>query len=298
MKVGYPCLNSSVGCRANQRFTLAHYSEANLIEKVTNNLSCLDTILRFNLEHQLLFFRISSDIVPFASHPICQFDWQTHFANQWQSMGAFINQQQMRISMHPDQFVLLNALDTSIVEKSIADLEYHCAVLDSLDLDTTAKIQIHVGGVYGDKPKAIERFIRTYQQLPPTICRRLAIENDDRLFSLQDCLHIHKSVGIPLIFDTFHHQLLNNGETIAEALQLAHQTWTKSDGLLLIDYSSQAVGERTGKHSATIDEDDFAGLIAQTQALDFDFDIMLEIKDKELSAQKAISIVKQQRKDG
>lgn len=71
----------------------------------------------------------------------------------------------MRISMHPDHFVLINSPNEDIQEKSVAELKYHCDFLDALGLDSSHKIQIHVGGVYGDKPTATQRFIDRYKQL-------------------------------------------------------------------------------------------------------------------------------------
>jgi len=148
VKIGYPCINTRIGCTANSTFRLKNYSKENLIEKVTNNLNCLRKILEFNAKNNLLFFRISSDLVPFASHPVCRFDWVKHFKREFKEIGDYIKKNNIRISMHPDQFVLINAKDKDIVKRSIKELDYHCSVLDAMGLDGSAKVQIHVGGVY------------------------------------------------------------------------------------------------------------------------------------------------------
>jgi UV DNA damage endonuclease len=110
MKIGYPCINRTIGCSANRTFRLKSYSEERLIETVENNLDCLLNILKFNVEHNILFFRITSDLVPFASHPICQFPWQRFFRDKFRKIGDLIRTHGIRISMHPDQFTLINII--------------------------------------------------------------------------------------------------------------------------------------------------------------------------------------------
>ena len=288
MKIGYPCINRSIGCTSNSTFRLANYTDKNLIEKVSNNLNCLQKILEYNVDNDIFFFRISSDLIPFASHPICSFMWQIHFNKRLSEIGSFIKKHNIRISMHPDQFVLINAIRKDIISRSIADLTYHCEVLDLMKLDYSAKVQIHVGGVYGDKESAIKRFTDNYNNLPELIKRRLAIENDERLYSLKDCLSISKKTGIPIVFDSFHHICFNNGEVLYNALALAQKTWKKEDGILMVDYSSQRKGARIGSHAEHINTSLFRQFIEETEGIDFD--IMLEIKDKEKSALDAIKI--------
>lgn len=290
MRIGYPCINRSIGCTANHTFRLASYSKERLIDTVQQNLECLERILHYNAEKGFLFFRIGSDLVPFASHPICRFDWAGHFRDHFKRLGSFIKNSKMRISMHPDQFVLINTLKRDIVNRSVKELEYHCKVLDSMGLDSTAKVQIHVGGAYGNKPSAIDRFAKNYRSLPEMVKKRLAVENDHKLFSIKDCLEVHRKTRVPIIFDSFHHECLNNGEAMHDAMLAASGTWKKKDGRMMVDYSSQKRESRIGTHTESIDLKHFRDFIRKTK--DIDFDIMLEIKDKEKSALKALKAIK------
>jgi len=285
MRIGYPCLNRSIGCTPGRTFRLVSYSAERLREAVAANLGCLARILEFNRASGLLFFRLTSDLVPFASHPVCSFPWHEEFAPRFSALGSFVRRHGMRISMHPDQFTLINSPDEDIFGRSAAELAYHARVLDLMGLDTQAKIQVHVGGVYGDKPASLDRFCHRFERLDGSVRRRLAVENDDRLYGVADCLEISRRTGVPVLFDFFHHQLNSRGEEAAAALAMAAATWRKRDGPPMVDYSSQRKGERTGSHAESIDLGHFARFIATAGELGLD--IMLEIKDKEKSALRA-----------
>jgi UV DNA damage endonuclease len=301
MKIGYPCINNSISRNYPSTFRLASYSDSRLVQTIEGNLIHLDQILKYNVKNNILFFRISSDLIPFASHPICELNWCKNFQSEFEQIGDFVKKHNIRISMHPDQFVILNSPNRKIVENSINELKYHCRVLDAMRLDKTAKVQIHVGGVYENKQEAIDRFVRTLnisKFVDGSIKKRLVIENDDHLYSLKDCLNINQETSIPIVFDSFHHELLNNEEPMRIALEKAMATWKMSrDGFPIVDYSSQnsVKGKenkiRKGKHAEKIDLTLFKKFLEETQNLDFD--IMLELKDKEKSALKALDVKRQ-----
>ena len=290
MKIGYPCINRSISCSSNKTFRLKSYSETRLKETVKSNLSCLIRILRYNVQNRLLFFRLTSDLVPFASHSVNTFDWQESFKSDFQMIGDFISKNRMRISMHPDQFTLINSIREEIFEKSKVELQYHSDVLDLMNLDTSAKVQIHVGGVYDDRPKSIDRFVTRFNSLSNSIRQRLVIENDDRLYDVGDCLKIHEQTRLPVLFDVFHHQLNNRSLLSENCFEPIAKTWVlRRDGPPMVDYSSGKPGGLTTQHADHIDLNDFQLFLRNTQPIDFD--IMLEIKDKEKSALKAMKFV-------
>ena len=289
MKIGYPCINRSIGCRGNKTFRLKSYSEERLVETVENNLSCLSKILDFNIENNIFFFRVTSDLVPFASHSVCTFDWQEYFKKKFEEIGKKISQNNIRISMHPDQFIVINSKREQVVERSIKELRYHAEVLDLMKLDNSSKIQLHVGGAYGDKKESINRFIKNYNELSEKITNRLVIENDDKIYNASDCLNLHKKTGIPILFDYFHHKINNNHDDFEEIFSKIIRTWTKNDGMAMVDYSSQKPNERPGAHTEEIDIEDFKYFLDITKP--YDFDVMFEIKDKEKSVLKVLDLV-------
>jgi UV DNA damage endonuclease len=249
---------------------------------------CLFKILRFNAKHNLLFFRITSDLIPFASHPICKLKWEKHFKAQFLEIGNFIKKQNMRTSMHPDQFTLINPSDEKIFANSAREIEYHEKVLDAMELDLSAKIQIHIGGVYRNKIKSLNRFMERFKRLDYAVRQRLVVENDDRNYSIRDYLKVSAKTGIPVLFDNFHHEVNSSDESIPEAFELFTKTWKKEGGLPMFDYSSQYSGQRLGKHVEKIDLNHFRKFLKESRL--YDFDVMLEIKDKETSALNAMEI--------
>jgi UV damage repair endonuclease len=146
MRIGYPCINLSLPCRPSRTFRLANLSWEKLRETLSGNLSCLEEIVRWNAERGLLFLRITSDLVPLASHPENHFPWDEEFQAEFARIGALMRDFGMRISMHPGQYTLLNSPRPEVGRAAVADLLYHARVLDLLGLDSSAKIQIHVGG--------------------------------------------------------------------------------------------------------------------------------------------------------
>ncbi len=294
-RLGYPCINRTIHALADRTFRLASYSDERLLDTARTNLEALERLVVFNETHDLRFVRISSQTVPFASHPVCRIDWLTPLRPLLERIGTRMTDAGMRVSMHPDQFVLINSPDDRIVAASLAELDYHDRLLTAMGLGRDAKIQIHVGGVYGDKAAAVGRFIERFGTLPEGVRRRLVIENDERLFGVQDCLLISAQTGVPVLLDTFHHELKDDGMTTREAFEACRVTWKRADGLPMLDYSSQKPGGRFGEHALTIDAKHFAQIMARLQGCGFD--VILEIKDKEKSALTARAILERMRKD-
>jgi len=284
MKIGYACINTNVGCTANSSFILRSYSVAKLKQTVAGNLECLEQILKYNQKQRIRFFRIGSSLVPFASHPVCKFDWQNFFKSELARLGNYARQHGMRLAMHPGQYTVINSPDKQIVQRAVRDLVYHTEVLDLMKLPLSAKVQIHVGGAYGDKSAAIDRFIKQYHRLPTAVKRRLVVENDERLFSLTDCLKISRQSGMPVLCDILHHKLNNEGESLRAAVRLAGQTWKSIDGVPIVDYSTPRRGGRRGSHSQTIGLTGLKNFLKEAKGLKFD--LMLEVKDKNISAER------------
>ncbi|WP_338117000.1 UV DNA damage repair endonuclease UvsE [Sulfuracidifex metallicus] len=248
------------------------------------NLNCLKRTLIWNMDHDILFFRISSNTIPFASHPKMSLNWRDELGDQLRSVGDVI-MGRIRISMHPGQYVVLNSNRREVVESSVAELKYHADLLDSMGVD--GYIQIHVGSSQGGKKEGLRRFQENFYLLPENVMKRLAIENDDRVYTVNDCLDLWDVLRTPVVFDNLHHDLNNNGESLEDALRMVRNTWKGNRPMT--DYSSQEKGERPGVHASTLSISHFLDYVKRVDNVD----VMLEIKDKEKSALRAVEILKE-----
>jgi UV DNA damage endonuclease len=187
--------------------------------------------------------------------------------------------------MHPGQYTVLNSPNEEVVQRAVDDLNYHARVLDSLSVGTKNKIVLHIGGVYGEKSAATERFRMNYTKLPEQVKRRLVIENDDKCYSIDEVLLIGQELDIPVVFDNLHHAVNPGpGGSDCEWIAACRKTWREGDGIQKIHYSQQAAGKTRGSHAESIR---LLSFLDFCKALpDDDLDIMLEVKDKNLSAVK------------
>ena len=141
---------------------------------------------------------------------------------QFLDCGRFAREHGLRLSLHPDQFILLSSPDTGITERSISELLYHAEVAEWIGADV---INIHGGGAYGDKRTALERVHARLDRLPEKLRSRLTFENDDRTYTPVDLLPLCRSAGVPLVYDVHHHRCLPDMLSVEEATQEALMSW-------------------------------------------------------------------------
>lgn len=290
MKIGYACKIMESKKFGFKGCLLKNATIEKLHELIEHNLIALSNMIDYNITNNIKLFRISSDLIPFGSSEYNQIKWWEEYREEFEMIGKKIKNFDIRVSMHPGQYTVLNSPNPKVVNRAILDLVYHARILDSLMTDQSSKIILHIGGVYNDKKKAISRFIHNYRLLGDEIKKRLVIENDDRCFNINDVLHISQIIKVPVVFDTLHHQVLPPKEkkNMIYWIKKAKKTWIPIDGVQKIHYSQQDITKKSGAHSQTIDLMKFTEFLEQ---IDFDVDIMLEVKDKNISAIKCIQLM-------
>ncbi|HXV57108.1 MAG TPA: UV DNA damage repair endonuclease UvsE [Gaiellaceae bacterium] len=282
MRVGYACVNTRLPS-ASRTLRLARLTEERLRELVSANLDALEAILRWNLEHDLLVFRLSSETVPFGSHPANTLRWRDDLAGRFAELGALMREGGMRLSVHPGQFTVLGSPREDVAAASVAEVDYHARLLGAFGLDSSHKVVIHAGGRYGDPEAAAERFASAFGRLSPAARARLVLENDER-WSLEEVLALAERLGVPVVFDAFHHELRPSLPELGvrEAVLRAGETWSPADGRQEVHFSTQAPGRRPGAHADTLDLELFGRFAAAVG--DLELDCVVEVKDKERSA--------------
>ncbi len=277
MRLGYACTNITLGntLRSLRLATLQAQGMIYLQSLVDENMQGLAEVLRWNREHNIFFFRLSSDLVPLGSHnavDLSQLQFPLASAITALTPG-------MRLSMHPGQFTLPSASGT-IWENSVKDLQYHNFILNVLGID--GEIILHGGGVYGDRVGTAERIKSNLLSLPDEIRRRIRLENDERSWSVEDLLPICEEIDTPLIVDNLHHQI-NGGVSLAELpWQRILATW--HGRVPKLHYSEQDPTKRPGAHSEYVTASAF--LVYMEGVRLPDYDVMLECKAKELALLK------------
>ncbi len=270
------------------------------------SIGYLRDIFAYLAKVNVAMYRMSSDVAPYVTHPdMLRFHNQIkECASELAALGGEARAQNLRLSMHPSQFVVLNSPDPVLVNKSVADLLAGAELLDAMEQGPEAVLVIHVGGAYGDHASGCDRWVETWKRLPEPVRRRLVLENDDIRYSAADVIDIHERTGVPLVFD-YQHFWCNNPEGlfIKETFARFVRSWPAGVRPKM-HWSSpnsnfrevQQRDRKTGKpkkailppvwtgHADFVNPFEFVTFLRDAAAPDLPpFDVMLEAKAKDLA---------------
>jgi UV DNA damage endonuclease len=253
----------------------------------------LEKLIHWNEEHGIKFFRLSSDLVPWAS----EFDMEDlpdidEMKEVLSRAGRYALKVGQRLTTHPGQFNVLCSPTERVVERCITDLTIHGIIFDWLEQPRTqqAKINIHLGGAYGDKESAMKRWCDNYLRLPESVKTRITVENDDKasMYSVVDLYEgVYKQTGVPIVFDFHHHKFCTGGLSEQDALELALSTWP-TDVKPVVHYSESRSEEYEDPKIKPQAHSDY--VINKIDTYGNDVDVMIEAKAKELARAKYLEI--------
>jgi len=253
------------------------------------NAMDLDKIIDWNILNGYNFFRITSGLAPWKS----EYEWDDlkdieQIRMYLHSAGVKAKTHNLRITSHPGPFNVLTSPHPHVVDNCVDELTDHGKVFDMMGLSRTPynKINIHIGGAYGDKPTSMERFCKNFERLPQSAQNRLTVENDDKasMYSVKDLYYgVYKRIGIPIVFDYHHHRFCDGGLSEKEALEMAISTWP--DGIVpAVHYSESRSKEQLDESIRPQAHSDY--VYDYIDNYGNDIDIMIEAKHKELAVQK------------
>jgi UV DNA damage endonuclease len=257
--------------------TIAEKGTTVVGERALANCRDLLRILQWNEAHEIRFFRMSSDIFPWMGiHDVEDTPSWPQIRVALEQAGAYARAHGHRLTFHPSHFVKLAATDETLARQSMAELEVHSQILDLMGFETASpynKINIHVGGVYGDKATTLQRWASRYMGLSERCRARVTIENDDTPsgFNVKDLVGLHRQCGVPIVFDFHHHKFNSGGWSVTEALDAAMETWPDTI-TPVVHWSESQEGRKPHAHSDYVTDICVHGRTV---------DIMIEAKCKE-----------------
>jgi UV DNA damage endonuclease len=278
IRLGYPAQNLTLPATTNRTLRLASLSDAERLKGlVRENVADLRAILRWNAEHGVGLFRMGQSLIPFASHPAFPYDWEVEHGDDLREAGELARDLGIRLSMHPGQYINPGSPRSEVVERSLWELEYVASVFDLLGNRDSVAV-LHMGGAYADRAGSAARFVEALRG-KSRILRYLALENDERVWTVAEVVETSSLLGIPAIMDAFHHGLNPGDLTLERALDAALPTWETRGVRPKLHLSSQDPDKRPGAHAPFVDDRDWQALLAALGGRDAD--VMVEAKSKE-----------------
>ena len=268
-----------------------NYNTSKLLEITKNNLDSLYEIIKYNVKNNFHFYRLTSKLVPLATHDKVDFDYITPLLDEYKKIGKLINDNSIRVDTHPDQYAVLNSMDSKIVKNTVEILEYHYKIMDAIGIKDKIII-LHVGSSACGKKASITRFINNFNKLPDHIKKCIAVENDDKVYNIKDVLELCHKINVPMVLD-YHHFICNNEkEDINDYLKEIIDTWDGKLPKMHFSSPKSKLKKEFRSHSDYINKECFIKFINILKKQDKDIDIMLEAKAKDDAVSRLVRYLK------
>ena len=282
IRLGYACIPVTINETSSHTLTYSSYKKlgdkANekLDSVIKDNFIALEKILRYNIKNDIMFFRMTSELIPLLTHPNVDFDFFEKYKNNYKKIGNIINKYNLRLDMHPSAYVVLNSVNSDVVASTINILENYQKMYKYMNIKSY--LILHVGSKVNGKDESIKRFIENFNKLNNKTKKLIVVENDDKSFNIIDVLNLCEILKIPMVLDYHHFRVNNNNEKIEDYIERIFNTWESTPK---IHFSSPKDKKNKRSHNDYIDVDDFIDFIEKIKFVNRDFDIMLEAKMKD-----------------
>lgn len=247
---------------------------------ILSNLIDLKKIINYNIKNNIHFYRLTSKLIPLATHQDVDYDYIKPYQALFQEIGTLIKDNQLRVDVHPDQFAVLNSTKKEVVDNTFEILKYHHNILKALNIKNKIII-LHIGSSVLGKTNSLKRFSNNFNKLPKEIRECIALENDDKTYNIEDCLTLCEQLNIPMVLD-YHHYICNSGNLdINTYYNRIFNTWKNTNPKIHFSSPKNKTKKDMRSHHDYINPDDFIFFIDNIKKLPYDVDIMLEAKAKD-----------------
>ena len=303
IRLGYVAISKTLGKKvtASSTVTFSNYNKITLPDKkleklkavAASNLKDLETIIKYNIENNIHFYRITSALIPLVTHPEVGYWGHREFLKKdFEYVGKLIQNSKMRVDTHPDEFNVINSINPKVVENTKINLLRQAEWFEDFKYDL-GKMVIHVGGATNGKEAGIERFITNFKTFPEEVTSKIIIENDDKTYTAKETLFLCNELKRPMVLDIHHHNCNNTDDNIYDLIPDIFTTWKNEKLPPKLHFSSPRDGENDRKHSDFINAQDFVNFLENIKHFNTDIDIMLECKEKDLALFKLADDIKE-----
>ena len=238
--LGLVCITHSeeVRYKTTTRKVLLSLEPAAQLEKLrgiyTENVARLKKAVEFCLANEINLYRMTSNMFPFSDEEMGA-QLLTEYADELAQIGTNAIQRNLRLVLHPDQFVVLSSDSESVVENSIKLLKMHARTMDLLNQPRSEWAVMNIHGGKGDR---IDKLVAVVSELPDEIRSRVTFENDEHAYSSAQILEVCRRARVPFVFDAHHHIVREkledyNDPSVTEMFYAARETWAIPENQLV-----------------------------------------------------------------
>ena len=282
--LGYVSISKTLDITPSKTLTYTNFLNNNDYNKLNNiiieNLTNLEKIIDYNIKNNIHFYRLTSKLIPLATINEINIDYINKYQEYYQKIAKKIKDNNLRIDTHPDQFCILNSTKKDIILNSINILKYHYNILNALNIKNKIII-LHIGSSVLGKQNSIKRFINNFNKLPLYLKESIALENDDKIYNIKDCLELCEKLNIPMVLDYHHHLCNNDNLNIDIYLKRIFNTWHNLPPKIHFSSPKNNTKKDFRTHHDYIDPIEFIKFLDKIKHLNIDLDIMLECKAKD-----------------
>ncbi len=286
INLGYVALPITLDITSSHTMTYTRYQmlgpelgNAQLHKIILSNFDALEKILYYNYKNKIHFYRMTSNLIPLATHPEVHYDFYEQYKERYRQIGKMIHDYQIRVDFHPDQYCVLNSVRNDVVDASIRLLKHHVKMMEMMGIEM--KLVLHLGGGTYGKKAGMNRFMKVFHLLDSNIQSKIVLENDDKLYHAEDILEVCQMLDLPMVLD-YHHHICNPSKTsIMLLLPKIYETWKKEILPPKMHFSSSASKRDFRSHNDYIEIGHFIDFVELLKQYERDVDLMIEAKKKD-----------------